>query len=208
MTKQEQIRLEHTFFDHYQQKYTKVFQNLYPAKNSTGFPERNLSVNFSKAIEESFPSAISWFEYQFGANNNLHYDAVVIIPELKAVYIIESKRFSSPKEKIDEIKSDMIRINAISTAYNKEFADRIKDFAGYSAFGVILADVWTETKKKKAIKESFDNHSFVDVYLSEIATSFTNGRYFVNGFNGQTSHTWLNENYFLVSMIWNVIEHQ
>ena len=208
MTSQEQISIEQTIFDHYQHKFTKVFQDLYPAKNSTGFSERNLSVNFSKAVEETFPSAVSWFEYQFGDNNNLHYDAIVIIPEIKVVYVIESKRFSSPKVKTNEVKSDMIRINAISTVYNEELAGRIKDFAEYSVCGVVLADVWTETKKKKAIKESFDNHSFVNIFLSEIATSFSNGRYFVNDFNDRTNHTWLNENYYLVSMIWNVVNHK
>jgi hypothetical protein len=31
----------------YKAKYVSVFRNFYPAMGSTGFPERNLSVNFS-----------------------------------------------------------------------------------------------------------------------------------------------------------------
>lgn len=39
-------------FGEYQGIYKKILGSFYPAKNSTGFQERNLSVNLSKAYEK------------------------------------------------------------------------------------------------------------------------------------------------------------
>jgi hypothetical protein len=36
-------------FDTYQKRYESILAILYPAKNNTGFTERNLSVNFANA---------------------------------------------------------------------------------------------------------------------------------------------------------------
>ena len=55
-------------FLRYGDMYREILNEIYPAKNRTGFSERNLSVNFSKAFEkiacESGQKAISWFEFQ------------------------------------------------------------------------------------------------------------------------------------------------
>ena len=56
-------------FDAYVAQYNNVLSRMgYPAKNSTGFTERNLSVNFSKVYEKKNPEAVSWFEFQSGEN--------------------------------------------------------------------------------------------------------------------------------------------
>nr|MCR5719802.1 hypothetical protein [Lachnospiraceae bacterium] len=55
--------------EEYKQIYEKIFKTMYPAKNSTGFPERNLSANYSKAYETVNTNAITWFEFQFGPKN-------------------------------------------------------------------------------------------------------------------------------------------
>ena len=70
-------------FENYRNNYQRILSLLYPSKNSTGFTERNLSVNFANAYERVNSSAITWFEFQFGENNNLHYDAVIIDPKNK-----------------------------------------------------------------------------------------------------------------------------
>lgn len=87
-------------FEKYRYNYQRIFSVLYPSKNSTGFTERNLSANFANAYEQISPSAITWFEFQFGEKNNLHYDAVIIDPENKKLLLIESKRFSNLRKKI------------------------------------------------------------------------------------------------------------
>ncbi len=72
----------------YKAKYVSVFRNFYPAMGSTGFPERNLSVNFSKAFETVAASrgydVYSWFELQMRGNGkkdengNKHCDALIV----------------------------------------------------------------------------------------------------------------------------------
>lgn len=196
---------EKAIFDKYQNLYAKIFKCMYPAKNNTGFPERNLSVNFSKAVEEVFPSACTWFEFQFGPKNNFHFDAVIVIPEVKTVLVVESKRFSNPAEKTRGIQNDMDRINMIKKAYFSEFAERIPGFSAYTVCGVILADVWTETKRKEEIKQSFENGNFIETFLPSMeADHFHNGSYHVCGFEGVTDYQSLNNNYYLVSMMWEV----
>ena len=186
-------------FDKYREKYARIFQGMYPAKNNTGFPERNLSVNFSKAIEALYPSAYSWFEFQFGVNNNLHFDAVVVVPETKALFVVESKRFSNLKKKIEGINGDILRMNKVPFEYREEFETRIAGFADFTVYGVVLADVWTETKGKGKIRDAFANGSFVNDYLPGLIDS---GSYFVCGFEGATNHQWLNDHYYLLSMVW------
>ena len=102
-------------FENYRYNYQRIFSILYPSKNSTGFTERNLSVNFANAYERINPSAITWFEFQFGENNNLHYDAVIIDPENKRLLLIESKRFSNPHTKIESIAMILIEFKMSKT---------------------------------------------------------------------------------------------
>ena len=125
-------------FKKYSEKYAKIFEKLYPAKGSTGFTERNQTVNYSKAMEDLYPSTVTWFEFQFGDENNKHIDAVIINPELKTIFIIEAKRFNLVKRKTKSIGEDIIRINSLSGDFAKEFADRIPNFASYKLQGMIL----------------------------------------------------------------------
>lgn len=108
-------------FENYRYNYQRIFSLLYPSKNSTGFTERNLSVNFANAYERINPSAITWFEFQFGENNNLHYDAVIIDTENKRLLLIESKRFSNPHTKIASIANDIDRIQNVKINYLHDF---------------------------------------------------------------------------------------
>ncbi|MGN1095523.1 MAG: hypothetical protein ACI4QR_03970, partial [Eubacteriales bacterium] len=129
-------------FDEYKNKYTKILGKLYPSKNSTGFTERNLSVNFSKSYESICPDAVTWFEFQFGEKNDLHLDALIVNREKNEIFLVEAKRFSSPEKKIHEVAKDIERINAIGRKYAHEFEERIPDFESCELYGVILADIW------------------------------------------------------------------
>ncbi len=142
-------------FENYRNNYQRILSLLYPSKNSTGFTERNLSVNFANAYERVNSSAITWFEFQFGENNNLHYDAVIIDPKNKRLLLIESKRFSNPHQKIASVGADINRIQHAKDNYLHDFQLRVPDFTSYRIYGVILADIWTETQRKKQIYASF-----------------------------------------------------
>ena len=145
---------------------------FYPALNGTGFQERNLSVNFAKAYQSIYSSAICWFEFQFGDKNNQHYDALILDPGNKAILLVESKRFSTITSKVKEIKEDIERILVFERDRNNQFSCRISDLHTYTIYGVILADVWTISDKKKChkkikLKDSFDNQTFADVQLQK-----------------------------------------
>lgn len=197
----------------YRENYCNIFENIYPSKNSTGFTERNLSVNFAKAYEHHYPNAITWYEFQFGEKNNLHYDAVIINPLHKEIVIIESKRFSALFKKVEEVGADIERIRDFDTKYFAEFADRIPNLKEYAVVGVILADVWAKGKNKIAIKQAFEKSVFIQSYhpklFAEQDAWFINGQYFCENFmNVKPSPAYNNvcirEQYHLVGMIWDV----
>lgn len=197
----------------YKKNYSRIFESIYPSKHSTGFTERNLSVNFAKAYESIYPNAITWYEFPFGEKNNLHYDAIIINPQKRELFIIESKRFDKLPKKINEVYDDINRINAFCTSYFTEFAERIPSLAEYTIRGTILADVWTETKSKIKINESFQNSSFIENYFPDLymtqASWFFNGRYFNLDFSS-IEHSPVKDNeyirgtYHLLGMIWDI----
>ena len=192
-------------FSLYHSYYRKIFSVLYPAKNSTGFTERNLSVNFSKAYEVLNPDSVSWFEFQFGERNNLHYDCIVVNAEKKEILIIESKRFSNPSSKVAEIENDITRINLSRGIYSEEFSTRISNFPDYKIYGIILADVWTETKEKRRILQSFKDSKFLEYAGILPDNGLTSAEYFSMSFSDITLYPWINNNYYLLAITWEVI---
>lgn len=192
----------------YKGNFVRIFNSLYPAKNSTGFTERNLSVNFAKAYESRNPDAITWYEFQFGEKNNLHYDAIIINPARKELLLIESKRFSNLFKKVHEVKDDIDRINQSVCAYIPDFSSRIDDFSDYTVYGVILADVWTETKNKTKVRDAFADGTFLETYLPDLylerSSCFADGKYFVTSFSEITKYESIKNNYHLLTMIWLV----
>ena len=149
-------------FEKYKKNYDEILNVIYPAKNSTGFPERNLSVNFAKAYESIFDNSVTWYELQFGINNNSHIDAVIIDTRNKRILFIESKRFSNPSKKVNEINEDIDRIICLKEELLNDSDERINDIKSYHFYGVILADVWLETKTKNEIYNAFKDGTYIN----------------------------------------------
>ena len=133
--------------------------SFYPSLGNTGFQERNLTVNFSKAYEKTFAhdDVFSWFELQFGENKNNHLDCLIVNRSQKELFLIEAKRFSNTISKKNSVLEDVERINGIAKAKTD---DRFQEFKDFKVFGVILADVWQENQKKKDLYESFKQGDF------------------------------------------------
>ena len=140
------------------------------------------------------------FEFQFGEINNLHYDALIINPKLKVILLIESKRFSNPSKKLKEIDSDIVRICESTNQFRSDF-DRIDDFDDYKVVGVVLADVWTESKQKSNILESFRNQTFLTEF---IMPSVSSPVYYVIDFNSTKKYEVIRDTYHLTSVVWNI----
>lgn len=204
-------KFEQLFLD-YRDNYARIFNVLYPSKNSTGFTERNLSVNFAKAYEAKNAAAVTWYEWQFGEGNNLHYDAIIIDPVKKEILLIESKRFSVPKRKIRSVGADIRRISSFAADDRAEFSTRIPELASYTVYGVILADVWCSQsgpKNKKAIWESFKNNSFLNDPRLELTAEdkklLGDCAYFVGDFpDVSTSDTTIKDKYHLLALVWQL----
>ncbi len=140
-------------FAAYADLYQSILSDFYPSKGSTGFAERNLSVNWSKAAEIvcGRDNIISWFEYQFSDTNDKHIDALVWDRSGGNLYLIESKRFSEPKAKTEEVGNDIVRLlDLYKEIVNEKRMDlnKVKQ-----CYGVILADVWPKKRKRSSRKK-------------------------------------------------------
>lgn len=202
----------------YKNNYAEIFKTIYPAKNSTGFTERNLSVNFSRAYEKviskSRQTCITWYEFQFGIENNKHYDALIINTATKEILIIESKRYNDIPRKIKSVIKDIKRINNFSSEIANENFCRIADFSEYKIYGIILADIWTQNtsspKQKLQIQEQYRDNCFVNQneYLKN-ESAFTNMEFMYNvqSFDDCTDcikSSAICHDYYLLTMIWEV----
>ena len=158
-------------FKNYKKIYQNVFSSFYPSLEGTGFQERNLSVNFSKAYEKTYcnDNVFSWFELQFPNDKGKivnHFDCLVVNITKKEVFFIEAKRFKSVKRQEDRSKEDITRIN---TFVEKEFSQdpRFKEFQDFKLYGLILADVWLESPSKRKLYKKFLNEEIFKDEMSE-----------------------------------------
>jgi len=204
-------------FIEYGKLYANLLEKIYPAKNSTGFAERNLSVNFAKAYEKmaegNNQEIYTWYEFQFGEKNNLHVDAVIINETAKELLIIESKRYNNPQEKIKEVGKDIYRIQELVDELKRENTEgiyRIKLNQMERCRGIILADVWAETDAKREILEAYtkgiENHRDSGAFLKKyertlgIDASELEVQYDVQSFKTIDAV----KNYNLVSFWWDI----
>jgi len=159
-------------FGEYKEQYSRIFEHIYPAKNSTGFPERNLSVNFIRGYEaarrKEKETILGWYEFQFGVRNNRHVDAVLINETSGELFIIESKRYSNPNKKIEEVKEDICRIYDLIAELREENRNgnpRISLKNISAVYGVILADAWKMHGMKTRIIQSYQEKKFCEDFL-------------------------------------------
>lgn len=151
--------------EEYKKRYIKIFQTYYPANASTGFTERNQSVNFCCSFEKLYPDSIIWYEVPFGEKFKQHFDAVVVDPIGKRILIIESKRFTNSVQKIHSVGEDIERITKQSNIDNivQMVAEYNKEMKNYAVHGVFLADVWTENKDKLEIATKWNSDFFAEL---------------------------------------------
>ena len=201
-------------FRSYGEIYNHILSTIYPAKKNTGFPERNLSVNFSKAYEQIMGNknhdVVSWFEFQFGENDRYHVDMVLLDNTTKELFIIESKRFSNPNKKMEEIGEDIKRIHLFKNELIKEQKlqeeqIRINMEEINHIYGVILADVWLETPLKREIYRSYQNNSFMRDFANKLKYyGKLNESYYCLDVVGK--YKWIDNNYKLVSFVWELTD--
>jgi hypothetical protein len=73
--------------------------------------------------------------------------------ERKISILIEAKRFSNPGKKIIEVMADIERLK--NPENHKVLERELRDVAIDSRYGILLADVWLETKTKNEIYDTW-----------------------------------------------------
>jgi hypothetical protein len=132
--------------------YKKVFASYYPSHGRTGFTERNLTFYYCKnlldALRQTEPEgserSFAWMEAPLEKGE--HIDAVVFSPSRDSVFFIEAKRMSNPRQKIEEIESDIERL--LKPDNRNHIAD---DKRWTNQYILYLADVWLESNEKCGI---------------------------------------------------------
>lgn len=136
-----------TAFDHTLRKYSQILNNYYPAHNSTGFTERNLTNNFVSGLEHALgQNAFAWYEAPLNPEQKLHLDAIVFDPSTKSCFLIEAKRFTNLKKKIADTIHDVQRMS--DQAHHAILELGLSKLRIEHRYAVVLADVWTESDSK------------------------------------------------------------
>ena len=184
-------------FDNYKKIYQNILDSFYPSLGSTGFQERNLTVNFSKAYERTYVNdeVSSWFELQFGEKKNNHFDSIIINRSKKIIYIVEAKRYSTPDAKKNSSINDITRIEEyVKNDFNVD--PRFKNYKNYKIYGIILGDVWQESNPKKDLYNSFHNKKFFnDIIPNDKYQIYNDISFNIDGCKAE---------YDLLSFIWEI----
>lgn len=143
-----------TAFDHTLHKYSQILNNYYPAHNSTGFTERNLTNNFATGLEHALgQDAFAWYEAPLDPEARLHLDAIVFDPSTKSCFLIEAKRFTNPRRKIADTIHDVQRMS--HQAHHVTLELGLSKLKIEHRYAVVLADVWTENESKLEVFSSW-----------------------------------------------------
>lgn len=134
-------------FEGLHKRYCKILENYYPAHGSTGFTERNLTNNFIISIENILgEDSIFWTEAPIDIEKKKHIDAVVFDIREKSSFMIESKRFSNPEQKIREANNDILRMK--DPKHYSLLERNLRKINIKNRYAILLADVWMENEKR------------------------------------------------------------
>lgn len=159
--------LNNAFSVGFKARYENVFEQYYPAHNSTGFTERNLTCNFAEALAKDLGNdSFVWYEAPLPITPEgkyPHVDAVVFSKKLNSIFLIEAKRFGDkPSGKIKSIKKDLVRLLELDNddivkkkSTNREhllkewgWKEKDKTNQPMSEYVICLADYWGENTAK------------------------------------------------------------
>jgi hypothetical protein len=154
-------------------RYNLIFSQYYPAHDSTGFTERNLTCNFAESLKTLIDKdSFIWYETPIG--DNKHIDATVFSQKQKAIFFIEAKRLGQQiKRQIDSLKDDIKRIDTEINENNQENAtiNYILEELSWknnsqTRYIVFICDYWDESDNgfqniENKLKENFENFEII-----------------------------------------------
>lgn len=144
-------------------RYSRMLDTYYPAFDTTGFTERNLTFNFCHEALCLNENLIVWQEAPF-ANKKEHLDSIIFDDDNKALYIIEAKRLGA-KDAFGSIDHDMERLEGLLSSWKRirgvdDDNEIVTKRNGYAKHLVILVDLWAEhdsTEDSVAASSKFIN---------------------------------------------------
>lgn len=140
-----------TILKRMQARYSRMLDTYYPAFETTGFTERNLTFNFCHEALCLNENMIVWQEVPL-SDKAQHLDSIIFDDAGKSIYIIEAKRLGAD-DAISSIENDMERLEELSTDWTKIRGvddSKIRGIddccvpkrTGYKKYFVILVDLW------------------------------------------------------------------
>lgn len=135
-------------------RYSRMLDTYYPAFDSTGFTERNLTFNFCHEALCLNDKLIVWQEAPL-QDKSSHLDSVIFDDEHKSLYLVEAKRLGAVNA-LDSINLDMDRLTKISVDWRQirgvddEARNRIVAVRKYyTKYLVILVDLWANRESSE-----------------------------------------------------------
>ncbi len=147
-------------------RYKKSLKSAFPAFKNR-LQERNLTFNFSFNYLRKHRKSVVWQEVpikesgaEYDENRSQHIDTVIINNENNAVIFIEAKCISrrNVKSRLNEMFKDLMRLKRIASGEKNEDNvlsinnELVKACEGKDKYFLILADVWSSSKKNNREK--------------------------------------------------------
>lgn len=152
--KLEKIDFFENVFNRMVERYQIILENYYPAFQSNGFTERNLTFNFCNSYFELSSNfnddVLIWQEVPIKNLNsnklNNHIDSLIIDINKKILIFIEAKR-------IRNIKTYNLLKEDISRVLKNQNIPPFEDISLFEKYGLFLTDIWTSKAKKDKRKD-------------------------------------------------------
>ncbi len=159
------------FLEEYFTRYKQIVKQYYPAHKKNGFTEQNMTVCFASTVEKYCEDSFAWYEVPVLDSNQKysnHIDAVIFDTVGNNIFLVESKRFSTPARKIKELGNDINRM--CDPAVISTICEGLKNQMDFpNVFGIVLADVWPSQKgEKEKIFESWKAKIFLCDYSDKL----------------------------------------
>lgn len=153
-----------TILKRMQARYSQMLDSYYPAFETTGFTERNLTFNFCHEALCLNENMIVWQEVPL-SDKEQHLDSIIFDDAGKSIYIIEAKRLGA-EGAVSSIRNDMKRLEELSTDWKKIRGiddDYVPERKNYKKYFVILVDLWAPRESTEdSVKNLKKYESFVE----------------------------------------------
>lgn len=194
------MKMIETILKRMQARYSQMLDTYYPAFETTGFTERNLTFNFCHEALCLNENMIAWQEVPL-SDKEQHLDSIIFDDVNKSIYIVEAKRLGA-EGAIGSIENDMDRLEGLSEKWTKiRGIDDIyvPERKNYTKYFVVLVDLWAPHGSTEESVKSHKKYVSFTGKVKEFDYNQIVGPFKVNG------RTLDNQEYFLLCAMKTVV---